>query len=97
MVAAMAFRSSSAKACGRRSSMPHTIPPVVEAQQVRRQRGLRRLVFHVATEMRADQAPPQLLLGGGEEMLVEIVGALRDGEHLTVDARAPRDARTGCR
>ena len=56
---------------------------VVGAQQVGRQSGLRRLVFHVAPEMRAAQAPPQLLLRGGEEMLGDIVGALHDGQHAT--------------
>ena len=57
---------------------------VVRAQQVRGQRGLRRLVFHVPPEMRAAQPPPQLLLGGGEEVLGDIVRALHDGEDLAV-------------
>ena len=55
-------------------------PHVVRVQQVRCQGGLGRLVLHVPIEMRAAQAPPQLLLGGGEEVLGDIVGAFDDGQ-----------------
>ena len=67
---------------------------IVRVQQVRCQGGLHRLILHVAPEIRAPRAPPRLLLGGGEEVLGDVVGAFDHG-----DDPAPRptvSSLTGC-
>lgn len=51
---------------------------IVRVQQLRGRGGLRRLVFHIAPQLRAPQAPAQLMLGGGEGVLGCVVGAVGD-------------------
>ena len=51
---------------------------VVRVPQVRRQGGLRRLVFQIAAQLGAAQSPPQALFRNGEEVLDDVVGAVDD-------------------